>query len=134
MWTNPQETADCFVFLTEILHKRSSFFVLHCINQVNYNKQTSANICLFKVNNRNTKKRCEMCSKLSVMFLLVNFEHIWHLFLVFLLLTLNSKWYLGRGIFRTLSNIHDSTFLQKWLLNNMQLSIFFYFRRFHPLF
>ena len=48
-----------------------------------------------KVNNRNTRKRCETCSKLkikipkrchwrvSVVFI-VNFEHVSHLFLVFL--------------------------------------------------
>ena len=46
---------------------------------------------LFKVNNRNTRKRCEICSKLTIktpkrryrrrsgMFI-VNFEHILHLF------------------------------------------------------
>ena len=57
--------------------------------------------CPFKVNNRNTKTRCEICSKLiiktpqrchwrrsSVYF--VNFEHVSHLFLVFLLLTLST--------------------------------------------
>ena len=54
----------------------------------------------FKVNNRNTRTRCEICSKLtrktperrhwrrSGVFI-VNFEHISHLALVFLLLTLN---------------------------------------------
>ena len=25
-----------------------------------------ANICLFQVNNRNTRKRCEICSKLTI--------------------------------------------------------------------
>ena len=29
-----------------------------------------ANICLFKVNNRNTRKRCEICSKLTIKTLL----------------------------------------------------------------
>ena len=49
---------------------------------------------------RNTRKRCEICSKLTIKTLeqrqrcrsgvfIVNFEHISHLFLVFLLLTLN---------------------------------------------
>ena len=47
---------------------------------------------LFKVNNRNTRKKCEICSKLKVQFkVIVNFEHTSHLFLVFLLLTLNKK-------------------------------------------
>ena len=55
---------------------------------------------LLKVNNRNTRTRCEICSKITTNtserrhwclsgVLLVNFEHISHLPLVFLLLTLN---------------------------------------------
>ena len=57
-------------------------------------------ICLLKVNNRNTRTRCEICSKLTINtperrqwrrsgVFIVNFEHISHLVLVFLLLTLN---------------------------------------------
>ena len=59
-----------------------------------------AGIYLFKVNNRNTRTRCEICSKLTINtperrhwrrsgVFIVNFEHISHLVLVFLLLTLN---------------------------------------------
>ena len=51
-----------------------------------------ANIYLFKVNNRNNRKRCEICSKLTIKtpgVFIVNFKHISHLFLLFLLLTLN---------------------------------------------
>ena len=40
---------------------------------------------MFKVNNRNTRTRCERC----VVCLFVKFEHIPHLVLVFLLLTLS---------------------------------------------
>ena len=59
-----------------------------------------AGIYLLKVKYRNTRTRCEICSKFttntpgrrqwrrSVVFI-VNFEHISHLVLVFLLLTLN---------------------------------------------
>ena len=58
-----------------------------------------ANIYLFKANNRNTRKRCEICSKLTTKtperchwrrsgVFIVNFEHVFYLFLVFLLLTL----------------------------------------------
>ena len=57
-----------------------------------------ANIYSFKVNNRNTKMKYEICSKLTInapecgsnsgVFILT-FEHISHLFLVFLSLTLN---------------------------------------------
>ena len=60
---------------------------------------------MFKVNNRN-KKSCEICSKLTIKsserrrwcrygVFIVNFEHISHLFLVFLLLTYTSKCFLG---------------------------------------
>ena len=57
------------------------------------------NIYLFRSKKRNTRKSCEICSKLTIKTLerrqwrrsgifIVNFEHILHLFLVFLLLTL----------------------------------------------
>ena len=59
-----------------------------------------AGIYLLKVNNRNTRTRCEICSKLTMKtpeqrhwhrsgVCIVNFEHISHLVLVILLLTLN---------------------------------------------
>ena len=55
---------------------------------------------MFNVNNRNTRARCEICSKLTIKtpeqhhlrrsgVFIVNFEHISRLALVFLLLTLN---------------------------------------------
>ena len=49
------------------------------------------NIYLFKVNNRSTRKRCEICSKLTIFWhrsvvFLVNFDHISRFFSVFLLL------------------------------------------------
>ena len=53
-----------------------------------------ANICLFKVSNRSTAKKCEICSKLAIKtsdIFIASFEHISHLFLVFLLLTLNME-------------------------------------------
>ena len=53
---------------------------------------------IFKVNNRNTSRRCETCSKLTIKtperrhwrrsgVVIVNFEHISHLVQVFLVLT-----------------------------------------------
>ena len=59
-----------------------------------------ANIYILKVNNRNTRKRCELCSKLTIKtpepcrwrrssVFIVNFDHISYIFLLFLLLTLN---------------------------------------------
>ena len=55
-----------------------------------------ANIYLFKFNNRNTRRRCEVCSKLKIKqpmtfsgVFIVFFENISHLSLVFLLLNMN---------------------------------------------
>ena len=59
----------------------------------------SAGIYLLKVNNRNTRRRCEICSILTIKtpeqhhwsrseVFIVNFEHTSHFVLVFLLLTL----------------------------------------------
>ena len=59
-----------------------------------------AGIYLLKVNNRNTATRCEICLKLTIKtperrqwrrsgVFIVNFEHISHLAVVLLLLTLN---------------------------------------------
>ena len=60
-----------------------------------------ANIYLFKVCNRSSRKSCEICSKSTIKtperrhwrrfgVFIVNFEHISHLFLLLLLLTLNN--------------------------------------------
>ena len=64
-------------------------------DQISYLKplHSPADICLFQVSKRKTRKRCEICST-------VNFEHISHLFLVFLLLTL-SKWMLAGSYLHT---------------------------------
>ena len=72
-----------------------------------------AGIYLLKVNNRNTKTRCEICLNLTIKtpershwrrssVFIVNFEHISHLALVLLLLTLNviAGW-VGRTMFFT---------------------------------
>ena len=55
--------------------------------------------CMLKVNNRNTRTMCEISSKLTIktperrhwrrLGVFINFEHIWHLVLVFLLSTLS---------------------------------------------
>ena len=57
---------------------------------------------MFKVNNRNTRTRSEICSKLTIKIperrhwrrsgiFIINFEHVLHLFLVFLLLILSRQ-------------------------------------------
>ena len=66
---------------------------------ISYTKAPAGNY-MFKVNNRNTRKKCEICSKLRIKTpewrqwrrsgaFIVNFEDISHYALVFLLLTLN---------------------------------------------
>ena len=72
----------------------------------------SAGIYLFKVNNRNTRTRCKIFSKLTIKtpercnsrrsaVFIIKFEHIPHLFLIFLLLTLikGSVRYIFAGLF-----------------------------------
>ena len=62
-------------------------------------KSYPTDIYLFKVNNKNTKTMCEICSKLTMKktercykrrsnVFFVNYEHISHIVLVLLLLTL----------------------------------------------
>ena len=64
------------------------------------------NIYLFKINNRNTRRRCETCLKLTLEIrerrqlyrsgvLIVSFQHISHLFLELLLLTLSIYLFVG---------------------------------------
>ena len=68
-------------------------------------------IYLLKVNNRSTRKRCEICSNLIITtperrhwrrsdVFIVKSEHISHLVLVFLLLTLNVPSGLPSGLLR----------------------------------
>ena len=81
--------------------------ILYCgfndlfLNDLNITQHSNpAGNYMFKVSNRNTRTRCEICSKLTVKtperchcrrsgFFIVNFEYISHLALVFLLLTLS---------------------------------------------
>ena len=85
------------VFIVKFqIHFFKSFFVsvsTYCTylphTKFTYNP---AGIHLLKVNNRNTRARCEMCSKLTVIrsgVFIVNFEHISHIVAVFLLSSLS---------------------------------------------
>ena len=79
------------------------FFILCKSGRIrNYEQKFSntAGIYLLKLNDRNARIRCEICSKLTIKtterhnrrrsgVFTVNFEHISHLAIVFLLLTLN---------------------------------------------
>ena len=76
-----------------ILNEASSY-LYNLVNDIYTGKNSSTNIYLFRVNNSNTRKRREICSKLAIMSLqrrsivfIVNFEYIsyfLHLFLVLL--------------------------------------------------
>ena len=87
----------------EVLQRNKTFDVVHLlvlelwINPVG--------IYLLKVNNGNTRARCEICSQLTIKtpecrsgVFTVKFEHISHLVLVFLLLTLCRKLLAGRKV------------------------------------
>ena len=70
-------------------------FILDNNHNTTISKMIPANIYLLKVNDRNTRTRREIYSKLKiktsddVAVFIVNFEHVSHPFLVFLLLTLS---------------------------------------------
>ena len=82
----------------------NSFYIINknwlAANDVINDSKNPAGIYLLKVNNKNTRTRCEISSKLTIKtpehghwrrsgVFIVNFEDISHLVLVFLLLTLN---------------------------------------------
>ena len=60
------------VFSANFEHISHAFLVFLLTNLVTYlfpglnKKPIPANIYLFKVNNKNTRKRCEICSKLTI--------------------------------------------------------------------
>ena len=89
-----------------LLLERYANFFTSTLSKVHWLQLASVSSChfpacnyMFKVNNRNTRTRCEICSKLPIKtpewhhchrsgVFIVNFEHISHLLLLFLLLTL----------------------------------------------
>ena len=69
------------------------------LSNLNWSTMSSAGICLFKVNSGNTRTICGICSKLTIKtpewrhwrrsgVFIVNFKRVWHIVLVFPLLTL----------------------------------------------
>ena len=70
---------------------------INCLPVIVKNVIDPIGIYIFKVNNRNTRTRCEICSKLTIKnqintppgVFIGNFEHISHLVLLFLFLTLS---------------------------------------------
>ena len=71
-----------------ISHKQRRKLIKTKNEKVYRTTRNPANIYFYKVSNRNTRNRCGICSKLmtSFLFLIVNFKHILHVFLMFLLL------------------------------------------------
>ena len=84
------------------LRKRTKTFEINAFGGIGFHSfQTNipAGVYMVKVNNRNARRRCEICSKLTTKtpargqwrrsgVFIVNFEHMLHLLLVSLLLTL----------------------------------------------
>ena len=84
----------CTKFASADTKRYDQFYTMHSLRPCSHYTVYPAGICLLKLNNRNTRKSCEICSKLTIKTperrqFIVNFEHISHLVLVFLLLTLN---------------------------------------------
>ena len=66
---------------------KASAYLYTLGNDVYIGKNSSANIYMFIVNNSNTRKMCEICSKLTIKspqrhstVFIVNFEHIFNFF------------------------------------------------------
>ena len=87
-------------YLCNILRKTWRMKLIFCLQTNIRGFFNPTSIYLHKVNSRNTRTRCEICSKLTIKTpeqcqrhhsgaLIVNFEHISLLVLLFLLLTLN---------------------------------------------
>ena len=92
------EQKKIFISNCQKLHFHHTCGNIYCYEHLR--RLIPAGIYMLKVNNRNTGTRCEICSKLTIKIperrhwrrsgvFIVNFEHISHLALVFLLLTLN---------------------------------------------
>ena len=89
------------IFRTPFPRNTSGWLLLLFQSSSNsFRKSIPAGIYLLKFKNRNTRTRCKICPKLTIKIaerchcrrsgiFIVNFEHISHLVLVFLLLTLN---------------------------------------------
>ena len=99
---NYEEISLSFDEVNKTMQKTSGVKLSHHFPLSKHNQMIfiPAGMYLLKVNNRNTRTRCEICSKLTINtperrhwrrfgVFIVNFEHISHLVLVFLLLTLN---------------------------------------------
>ena len=112
-------------------------FILECAqswrNKIMDTANNPAGIYLLKINTMNTRIRCEICSKLTIktserrQAFIVNFEHISHLILVFLLLTLTMKLPTGKVdstcrcfrflIITLIESLIANPFMQVWFMS-----------------
>ena len=97
----------CYYKICTTVPLISSFIIL----QDKLIRTNPAGNYMFKVNNRNTRARCEICSKLTIKIpercqwhrcgvFIINFEHISHLVLMFLLSTLSRYMLAGKRFIR----------------------------------
>ena len=77
---------QCINFLNVFLSPKDRFNLFLLFYVKNITCLYPAGNCLFKVINRNTGTRCEICQWLHSGIFIVNFKHILHLVLVFLLI------------------------------------------------
>ena len=94
--------------LVKLIFKRDDEMIIIPLIRVT-DRFYPANIYLFKVNNRNIRKRCKICLMLTIKTLersnwrrsddfIVDFEYISRLFVVFLFLTLNKSIFAGYSL------------------------------------
>ena len=119
LWKNSMSLISTSNYITiellEIWHDRWNIFTPLGIDRclLTFGINLPVNIYLYK--NKNTRKRSKISSKLTINtaerrnwrrsgVFIVNFEYISHLFLVFLLLTLNKQLLLGYVIQNTIRN------------------------------
>ena len=90
MWNSERSRKFRLLGKSAIILNEASSYLYTLGNDIYTGKNSSTNIYLFRVNNSNTRKRREICSKLAIMSLqrrstvfIVNFEYISYLFTPF---------------------------------------------------
>ena len=118
---------------TSQLHwRRFSVFIVN-FEQIQH---VLTHIYLFKVNKISTRKRCEICSKLTIKtperrhwrrfgVFIINFEQISHHYLVFLLLNLNKYMFVGVDLDLVLVTLNMSLTVLAWFFWTEFLHLFF---------
>ena len=90
MWNSEISRKFRLLGKSAVILNEASSYLYTLGNDIYTGKNSSTNIYLFRVNNSNTRKRREICSKLAIMSLqrrstvfIVNFEYISYLFTPF---------------------------------------------------